>query len=222
MKIPIHNEGYRILLVTIIILIVINIIALSLILSLVGSIILVFASVLAILFLLRFFRIPPEVSDHADNTVYAPAYGTVVALEETTEKEYFQDKRVQISIFMSVWDIHINWYPLSGIVKYFKYHPGAFLIARNPKSSLENERTTVVIAHPSGKEIMLRQIAGAVARRVVCHAKTGAKVSVGNEIGFIKFGSRVDVLLPPGTKVKVKLGQKIKGNVTEIALLKKD
>jgi len=179
-------------------------------------------SFLVMLFVTRFFRVPRPVSEHNSDMYYAPAYGKVVAIEETTEDEYFKEKRIQLSIFMSVWDVHINWYPVKGLVKYFKYHPGKYLLARHPKSSVLNERTSVVLETDNNQMILIRQIAGAVARRVVCYAREGAKVNAGGEMGFIKFGSRVDIFFPLGTEILVQNGQMVKGNLTPLARLKKN
>ena len=176
-------------------------------------------SFLILLFIIRFFRKPKRPLIVDENTIYAPADGTVLVIEETEENEYFKDKRIQISIFMSVWNIHINWFPISGIIKYFKYHPGKFLIARLPKSSTENERTTVVIEDKSKRQILVRQIAGVIARRIISYAKEGKEVGQNSELGFIRFGSRVDVFLPLDAKVNVKLGDKTKGTQTIIATI---
>jgi phosphatidylserine decarboxylase len=140
-----------------------------------------------------------------------------MVIEETNEDEFFKDKRIQVSIFMSVWNVHINWFPMAGIVKYFKYHPGKFLVARLPKSSTENERTSVVIEDKNKRQILIRQIAGIVARRIICYAKEEKEVQQNSELGFIRFGSRVDLFFPVGTKINVKLGQKTKGTQTVIA-----
>jgi phosphatidylserine decarboxylase len=179
------------------------------------------SSFLILSFVLRFFRVPKVVKNHDPEILYAPAYGKVVAIEETMEPEYFNEMKLQISIFMSVWDIHINWFSMPGIVKYFKYHPGKYLVARHPKSSTLNERTTVVIEDSNGTEILLRQIAGTVARRVVCYAEVPKHVLPSDELGFIKFGSRVDIFLPPETPIMVSIGDKVKGNKTPLALLNK-
>ncbi len=174
-------------------------------------------SFLIFLFIVRFFRKPSRVLVTDDNTIYAPADGTVMVIEETNEDEYFKDKRIQVSIFMSVWNVHINWFPISGIIKYFKYHPGKFLLARLPKSSIENERTSVVLEDKNKRQILVRQIAGIVARRIICYAKEEKEVSQNTEMGFIRFGSRVDLFLPLDSKIHVKLGQKTTGTKTIIA-----
>jgi len=142
-----------------------------------------------------------------------------VVIEETTETEYLKDKRIQVSVFMSPVNVHINRNPISGVIKYFKYHPGKYLVAWHPKSSTENERTTVVTENSSGTQILFRQIAGALARRIVWYVKEGDKVQQGDQFGFIKFGSRVDVYLPLGTEVKVAIGDVVKGGRTVLAEL---
>jgi len=177
-------------------------------------------SFLFFLFIVRFFRKPVRPLVNDEDTVYAPADGTVLVIEETEETEFLKEKRIQVSIFMSVWNVHINWFPVSGIIKYFKYHPGKFLVARVPKSSTENERTTVVIEDNKKRQILVRQIAGIVARRIISYAKEGIEVKQNSELGFIRFGSRVDVFLPLDAEVKVKLGDKTIGTNTVIAKLK--
>ncbi len=167
--------------------------------------------------ILQFFRSPKRTIIINENHIIAPADGKVVVIEEVMENEYFHDKRVQVSIFMSPTNVHVNRYPISGIVKYTKYHPGLFLVAWHPKSSIDNERTTIVVEHKNGQKILLRQIAGAVARRIVNNAMEGNQASQGDEFGFIKFGSRVDLLLPTTTKIKVNLKQKVRGRETIIA-----
>jgi phosphatidylserine decarboxylase len=141
----------------------------------------------------------------------------VVVVEETTEREYFKDNRIQVSIFMSVWNVHINWFPVPGQLSYYKYHPGRYLIARHPKSSTLNERNTVVIKTADGTEMLIRQIAGVVARRIISYATAGKSIKMGDEMGFIRFGSRVDVFLPAGTEILVKPGQQVRGIITPLA-----
>lgn len=177
------------------------------------------AAVVFYIFILRFFRDPQRIVDIDNTQIIAPADGRVVVLEETFENEYFKDKRLQVSIFMSPNNVHKNWYPLSGMINYYRHHAGKFLVAWHPKSSELNERTTVVIQTESYGEILVRQIAGAVAQRIVCYADEGESIDQGEELGFIKFGSRVDVFLPPGTKVLVKKNQKVKGCRDVIAKL---
>lgn len=167
----------------------------------------------------RFFRMPfRELVEDAD-IVLCPADGTVVAIEEVFVDEFFKDKRLQISVFMSPNNVHVNRYPVSGKIVYTNYWPGSFLVAWHPKSSTENERNTVVVEHQKYGPIMVRQIAGALARRIVCYSKTNERIVQGKELGFIKFGSRVDLYLPLDAEVKVSLEQKVQGGITAIAIL---
>jgi len=167
-----------------------------------------------------FFRNPVRnIPVQNNNTVYAPADGTIVVIEETEEPEYLKRKCIQVSIFMSPLNVHVNRYGLGGTVSYSKYHPGKYLVAWHPKSSTLNERSTIVVKNDAGKEILIRQIAGAVARRIVTYSKTGDKATQGDDFGFIKFGSRVDIFLPTDAKILVSLNQKVFGNLTEIASL---
>lgn len=168
---------------------------------------------------LQFFRNPVVNLTLGENQIICPADGKVVVIEEAQENEYFKDKRLQISVFMSPINVHVNRNPISGIVKFFKYHPGKYLVAWDPKSSTDNERTTVVVENSNGVPVLFRQIAGALARRIVWYVKEGDQVEQGKEFGFIKFGSRVDVFLPVGTQVNVNLGDKVKGGVTVLATL---
>jgi len=167
--------------------------------------------------LLWFFRKPNRIAIIDSNSIYAPCDGKVVVIEDVVESEYYKEKCKQISIFMSPINVHINWYPVSGVVKYYKYHPGLKLVAWHPKSSELNERTTVVIETHQNKSILIRQIAGAMARRIVCYAKEDTAVEQGSEVGFIKFGSRMDIFVPVNTKIHVGLNQKVSGNKTVIA-----
>lgn len=175
------------------------------------------AAVLFFLFLLQFFRNPRrDIPQRDSHLIYAPADGKVVVIESTLESEYFQDERRQISIFMSPLNVHVNRNPIGGTVRYLRYRPGKYLVAWHPKSSTENERTTVVIGTEQG-ELLIRQIAGAVARRIKNYLSVGQSVQQGSEMGFIKFGSRVDVFLPLDAEVLVQPNQLVKGNVTVIA-----
>ena len=167
--------------------------------------------------ILQFFRNPKRKTNRNDKQIIAPADGKVVVIEETEEGEFLKDKRVQVSIFMSPFNVHVNRYPVSGQVTYCRYHPGLYLVAWHPKSSTENERTTVVIETGSKKPVLMRQIAGALARRIVCYPSQGWMVKQGEEMGFIKFGSRVDLFLPIGTKINVEMNQKVRGGETVIA-----
>ncbi|MFB9841244.1 phosphatidylserine decarboxylase family protein [Mucilaginibacter ginsenosidivorans] len=171
------------------------------------------------LIILQFFRSPRIRITADEKHVLCPADGKVVVIEETDEPEYLQDRRIQISVFMSPVNVHVNRNPIAGVVKYFKYHPGKYLVAWHPKSSTENERTTIVIENSKGVPVLFRQIAGALARRIVWYVKEGDKVDQGQQFGFIKFGSRVDVFLPLGTKINVEIGEVVKGGRTVLAEL---
>ncbi|MDA7824807.1 phosphatidylserine decarboxylase family protein [Flavobacteriaceae bacterium] len=174
--------------------------------------------ILIVLFLiLQFFRNPKRDFKLNTNQILSAVDGKVVVIEEVFEKEYFKDKRLQISVFMSPLNVHVTRYPISGSVVYNKYHPGKFLVAWHPKSSEENERTSVVVKSLKFGEIMHRQIAGAVAKRIVNYAEEGQEIFQTSDSGFIKFGSRVDIFLPLGTKINVKLNQKVKGGITVLA-----
>lgn len=166
-----------------------------------------------------FFRVPVKTFEKNEKLVYAPADGKIVVIEETFEPEFFKDKRIQVSIFMSPLNVHANYYPISGKIAYTKYHKGKYLVAWHPKSSTENERSTVVIDNEKGMQLLVRQIAGALARRIVPFSVAGKKVRQGDELGFIKFGSRVDIFLPVGSKILVDLYQSSKSMKTVIAEL---
>lgn len=169
----------------------------------------------------QFFRIPNITCVYNEFDVLCPADGKVVVIEEVEETEYFKDKRIQISIFMSPLNVHANFNPISGIIKYVKYHKGLFLVAWHPKSSTDNERSTFVIEHKSGQEVLFRQIAGAVARRICYYVSENQEVKTGDEYGFIKFGSRIDVFLPLNCELNVKIGEIVKGRITKLGELKK-
>ena len=211
----IHKEGRNIIVNQLILLIIIGLISNfnSIFLNYTLPIFLCF-----ILFSIYFFRVPKRDFGTIEENIYAPCDGKVVVIEETEENEYFMDKRIQVSIFMSPLNVHNNIYPISGEVKYVKYHPGKFLLAWNPKSSLENERNSIVIKNKK-VEILCRQIAGFLARRIVCYSKINTKTNAGEELGFIKFGSRVDLFLPIGTKINTKLNDKVTGGISVIATL---
>lgn len=188
-----------------------------------GNAILIYLSYIISLFLLivilQFFRNPIRELKLTENSIISPADGKVVVIENVFEPEYLKTNCIQISIFMSPTNVHINRNPVSGIVSFFKYHPGKFLVAWHPKSSTENERTTIAIKTTKGEEILMRQIAGALARRIVWYCKENDSVNQSEEFGFIKFGSRVDLYLPITTKINVELNQIVKGGVSEIAFL---
>lgn len=214
----IHKEGYN--LITFFVLLVAAIlVAITLIFKdiTVYHILLYFAAAIFLLFIIRFFRSPERKLEMSEDKVFSPADGKIVVIEKVTENEYFKDERIQVSIFMSAYDVHINWYPVSGPVKYFKYHEGSYIIARHPKSSEKNERTSLVIETRNHGEILVRQIAGLVARRIVFYGKKGENVKQGDQMGFIKFGSRVDLFFPMNVKLNIKLNQKVKGANTVIA-----
>jgi phosphatidylserine decarboxylase len=179
----------------------------------------ILVSVIFYLLILQFFRNPIFQITANNKHVLAPADGKVVVIEETVEPEHLKDRRKQVSIFMSPVNVHVNRMPVSGMISYFKYHPGKYLVAWHPKSSTENERTTVAVKTKDGKEILFRQIAGALARRIKFYIKEGQQLEQGQEFGFIKFGSRVDVFLPLDAKVTVKIGEITKGGRTIIAEL---
>src|SRR5476651_1828327 len=176
-------------------------------------------SFLLFVIIVQFFRSPKLIISKDEKSVLCPADGKVVVIEEADEPEYLKDRRIQLSVFMSPINVHINRNPISGMVKYFKYHPGKYLVAWHPKSSTENERTTVVTENSNGVQILFRQIAGALARRIVWYVKEGDAVEQGGQFGFIKFGSRVDLFLPLGTKINVNIGEVVKGGHTVLAEL---
>lgn len=217
MNLRIHREGYRIIAIATFIFIMI--IALSTLMPLPAMIAAGLPAILLYIWVLSFFRNPVRmIPDRNESTVYAPADGKVVAIEETIDHEFLHEKCIQVSIFMSPLNVHVNRIPVSGKVVYTKYHPGKYLVAWHPKSSAENERSTSVIQTAKGR-ILVRQIAGAMARRIICYMNTGMEVEQGQEIGFIRFGSRVDLFLPVTSDIKVQLDQKVKGNKTVIATL---
>ena len=218
MRIHIHKEGYKILAYGLIALLILNIIV-NIFWADFGIVKWAFfiCSFLLYIFLLFFFRLPIRHLEADPGLIYAPADGKVVVIEETMENEYFKDLRLQVSIFMSPFNMHSNRYPVSGKVKYVCYHAGQNMVAWHPKSSELNERSTIVIETTKGTDVMVRQIAGAVARRIVTYAKENVNVLQGDELGFIKFGSRVDIFLPLGTEVEIPILQQVKANKSIIA-----
>lgn len=214
----IHKEGRILLLVLLAVFFIINTVAFLYLPSPYTWLILAF-SIVFYLLILQFFRNPYRILTQAARQVIAPADGKVVVIEEVIETEYFNQPRRQVSIFMSPVNVHINRTPIEGVIQYFKYHAGKYLVAWHPKSSTENERTTLVIKAANGTEILLRQIAGALAKRIRWYISEGQQVSQGQEFGFIKFGSRVDLFLPLDAKILVNIGEKTKGGVTVIAEL---
>ena len=217
----IHKEGYATILITGILLATINLLSWNFLkqdfpfihYAIFG------VSVLLLIIVLQFFRHPARKLIRNEKCIVAPADGKIVVIEETEESEFLKEKRIQVSIFMSPVNVHVNRYPISGEVVYSKYHPGAYLVAWHPKSSTENERTTVVIRTSKQVKILFRQIAGALARRIVCYPKEGWMVRQGEEMGFIKFGSRVDLFLPLDSKVLVEINQQVRGGESVIAEL---
>jgi len=212
-----HKEGYKIILTALIISIIgvvcaEKLIEISWLVKLIQIVIIGF-----LIIILQFFRNPKRVAPLNKDILVAPVDGKVVVIEEVEEPEYFNDKRLQVSIFMSPINVHVTRYAMSGDIKYSKYHPGKYLVAWHPKASTENERTTVVVHNSSFGDVLYRQIAGALAKRIVNYAKQGDKVVQGTDAGFIKFGSRVDLFLPLDTKLKVSLGDKVKGGIQAIA-----
>ncbi len=213
-----HKEGYKIISVAIVLFLGINVASYVAIQIKEWQIAIFTVSVAFLILILQFFRNPKRKTNINDNTVVAPVDGKVVVIEEVLEKEHFKDKRLQVSIFMSPINVHVTRHPINGEVIFSKYHPGKYLVAWHPKASEENERTTVVVKNTI-IEVLYRQIAGALAKRIVNYATEGEKVIQGSDSGFIKFGSRVDVYLPIGTKVNVALNQKVKGGESIIATI---
>lgn len=212
-----HKEGYTSLALVILFIFVINAIANYYDANDIIKWVIYIISAFLFITIVQFFRSPKKVISLDDKVVLCPADGKVVVIEETEENEYFKDKRIQVSIFMSPVNVHVNRNPISGIVSYFKYHPGKFLVAWHPKSSTDNERTTVVVKNHNGVEVLFRQIAGALARRIVWYVEERQEVQQGEEFGFIKFGSRVDLFLPLGTKINVNINDNVVGGKTIIA-----
>jgi len=214
----IHKEGYKTILICAIVFAVINLVSFYFISFHIPwlSWLLFMITLAFLLFIISFFRIPKRAYTKGDNLLICPADGKVVVIEEIVDEEYFKDKRLQVSIFMSPANVHENRTPVSGEVVYSQYHKGKYLVAWHPKSSTENERHSVVIRNKKG-EILVKQIAGALAKRIINYLSVGQQVEQTAEMGFIKFGSRVDILLPPGTSTQVKLGQAVQGGVTILA-----
>jgi len=213
------KEGYSSILITLIITALIFLLLFHLTGPSLFTYIFTGALLLLVIFLLSFFREPVRHPIGDSHLVTAPADGKIVIIKEVEEPEYFHGKRLQVSVFMSVFNVHINWVPVRGKVSFYKYHPGNYLVAWHPKSSTKNERTTVVFRNEDGTEIMCRQIAGLLARRVVCYAEFEKHMNAGEKLGFIKFGSRADLFLPIGTKLNVSIGDKVTGAETIMAEL---
>ena len=204
-----HKEGHKIILSTFITVVIITLL-LDYFSITYKTYIQIFL-IIQLIIVLQFFRNPKRITNFGDNNIVSPVDGKVVVIEEVFEPEYFKEKRIQVSIFMSPINVHVTRYPIGGQVTYSKYHPGKYLVAWHPKSSTENERTSIVVKNENCGEILYRQIAGALAKRIVNYAKESSYVNQGDDAGFIKFGSRVDLFLPLNTKINVSLNQKVKG-----------
>lgn len=221
----INKEGYQIILVSGVLCALIWLLIYYLVDQHAGMSLLWVSAVLLLLFwffIVAFFREPRRVRIHDEELIFSPCDGRVVVTEVVQEEECLKREMLQISIFMSVTNVHMNWVPVAGEVSYFKYHPGRFLVAWHPKSSTENERTTTVIKTPQGEEVLFRQIAGLVARRIVSYMKVGSHVEQNSVSGFIKFGSRIDVLIPKESEVLVEIGDPVVGSQTPIARFKRN
>lgn len=212
-----HKEGYKIISITLLIVAVVLLVSKKYLTNDMLFYGIVALCLVFLILILQFFRNPDRIATLLETNIVSPVDGKVVVIEEVFEKEYFKDKRLQVSIFMSPLNVHVTRYPSAGEVTYSKYHPGKYLVAWHPKASEENERTTVVVKTANFGEVLHRQIAGALAKRIVNYAQEGQMVAQGSESGFIKFGSRVDVYLPIGTKVNVALNEKVKGASSIIA-----
>ena len=212
-----HREGYSILLISSVASLIIGIANYFLVLKNLHCIVFWGIEAINLIFfilIVQFFRIPKRERTYKDDEIVCPADGEIVVIEETLESEYFNDTRIQVSIFMSPLNVHANYYPVNGVVNYQKYHPGKFLVAWHPKSSTENERATMVIKTKGGQEVLVRQIAGAVARRICYYNEIGSIAKQGEEFGFIKFGSRIDVFLPKNTELSIAIGDKVQSKLT--------
>ena len=212
-----HKEGHKIILITLIVVVALFLISDTYVVLPWLNMIIMIGLLLFLLLILQFFRNPKRQTSYNDNHIVSPVDGKVVVIEEVFEKEYFNEKRLQVSIFMSPINVHVTRYPIGGQVVYSKYHPGKYLVAWHPKASEENERTTVVVENEIFGPILYRQIAGALAKRIVNYAKEGQQINQGSDSGFIKFGSRVDLFLPLDAKINVSLNQKVRAAESIIA-----
>ena len=212
----IHKAGHILLFKAFVLFAFINVLVYAFIPNIIVFRAVLIVSSILYLLMVNFFRFPNRHIIVKDNTILAPADVKIVVVEETFAPEYLKKQCIQVSIFMNIFNVHINWFPVNGIIKFFKYHPGRYMAAYLPKSSTENERTTIAIETSNGQEIVMRQIAGAMAKRIVSYAPVGGVARQDEHAGFIKFGSRVDLYLPLGTKIDVKLGQKVTGSQTLI------
>ena len=219
-RMKIHKEGYSIIIYTFIALLLLNCVLYWVAYHTLLFYFVLLLSVVVLLPLINFFRSPKRViRDYREGALVAPADGTVVVIEEVMENDFFHENRLQVSIFMTILNAHVNWVPCDGKVKHFSHQNGRFWAAYLPKSSTENERTNIIIERDNGEQILVRQIAGAMAKRIATYVNTGDDCSINQQLGFIKFGSRVDLFLPLNTKIEVKLGACVKGNQTIIAQL---
>ncbi len=213
----IHHEGYKIILVTVIVVGILGFLANQYIPNDFIRLFLLIGLGIELLWTISFFRVPDRKTNVTANAILSAADGKVVTIEEVDETEYFNGKCMMISVFMSPFNVHVNWYPMDGEVAYTQYHPGKYLAAYNPKSSTLNERNTVVVTNKKGESVLMRQIAGVMARRIISYAKKGDVTHQGGEFGIIRFGSRVDFFMPTTAKVEVKIGDKVKAKQTVIA-----
>ena len=214
-----HREGTKIILITLLICLLIAWLIMQIIPWVWLQYLLIAGLGVELLWTISFFRVPNRSVEFNENHILASADGKVVAIEEVVESEFFNDSRMMVSVFMSPFNVHVNWYPFSGKVVYTKYHKGKYLAAYNPKSSTDNERNTVVVENNNGQQVLLRQIAGVMARRIISYAKTEDQMKQGDEFGIIRFGSRVDFYLPLDTDIKVKIGDKTTGKKTVLGIL---
>lgn len=221
MRVKIHREGTNILIILLLMLVIINVPSWMFIRPLAIPVVFTSLSVVVYLLVLNFFRSPRRnFVGNEENVVVSSVDGTVVALEEVYEGEFLHRRVIQLSVFMTVFNVHANWFPVNGTVEAVRHHNGRFLSAYLPKSSTENERSSILIRTTSGHQVLARQIAGAIARRIVTYAYPGVEASISDHMGFIKFGSRVDIFLPLDAEILVKIGQKTTGGITEVARLK--
>ncbi|MCW3805278.1 phosphatidylserine decarboxylase family protein [Plebeiibacterium marinum] len=215
----IHKEGYKTIFVGFFIAAIIALVAQYTVANDVAKYIVFGVAAIFFFLIVNFFRSPERICSKNARAIITPADGEVVVIEEVDEPEYLKKRCMQVSVFMSPLNVHVNWFPIGGKIKYSKHHSGRFMGAYLPKSSTENERTSVVVETIDGEEILVRQVAGALARRIVCYAKEGDQVEQGDQMGFIKFGSRLDLYLPLDSNIKVKIGDKVVGTQTTIATL---
>ncbi len=216
----IHKEGYKIILITFFVLVFLSFLTWYFIPFYILQYILYFGFILEFIWTISFFRVPNREVNFSENHILSSADGEIVAIEEVIETEFFNDNRIMISVFMSPFNIHVNWYPFKGRVIYTKYHNGKYLAAYNPKSSTDNERNSIVLENNTGKAVLIRQIAGVMARRIISYSRKNDNVEQGDEFGIIRFGSRVDFFLPVDVKLNVKIGDKVSAQKSVIAYFK--